>query len=73
MVGMAVAETAVAVVMVAVGMAAATAKEEEEAEWDLVDLVKEGVAEEVGPMVGRVVKAVVLVDARVRHLVKTGG
>ena len=56
-----------------VEMAAAAAKEEEEAEWGLVDLVKGGVAEEVGPMVGRVAKAVVLVDARVRHLVRSGG
>ena len=35
--------------------------------------MKEGVVEEVGSMAGRVVKGVVLVDVRVRHLVRSGG
>ena len=69
----AVVEMGVAVGMAAVEMVAAAAKEEEQAEWGLVDLVKAGVAAEVGSMVGRVVKAVVLVDVRVRHLVRSGG
>ena len=46
--------------MVAVEMVAAAVKEEEQAEWGLEDLVKGEVAEEVGSMVGRLVKAVVL-------------
>ena len=69
----AVVEMGVAVGMAAVETVAAAAKEEEQAEWGLVDLVKEGAVAEVGSMVGRVVKAVVLVDVRVRHLVRSGG
>ena len=66
-------EMAAVVEMVAVEMVAAAVKEEEQAEWGLEDLVKEGVAEEVGSMVGRVVKDGVLEHVRVRHLVRFGG
>ena len=74
MVGMvAVVEMAAVVEMLVVETVAAAVKEEEQAAWGLEDLVKEGVAEEVGSMVGRVVKAFVLVEVRVRHLVRSGG
>ena len=69
----AVVEKAVVVEMAVVETVAAAAKEEEQAEWGLEDLEKEGVVEEVGSMVERVGKAVVLVDVRVRHLVRSGG